>query len=428
ALATIAERLAATTGGKPCRRSSKILGLSLYQGFRCLYLSVEIRQISGAVTELFEILLLRDKHGILLHETAEDAQAHVVGELDGKSLAGLGLGRDVHFCCPACNYRIRTPVPGTWLVLASDPARSESLEKVNLLSLDRDIAMELTVHVGDKIVSTRPVLHSACNDIAKSFGVSRVKLQEGETEIAGIDAHYALMKVRCPDRGMRHFLFYVLEHRPDYYFLMLQGSPKEVLPGSDSVSEMLGAFQLVDPLRNLEQGLQSMRVHASGGRFDGNGQYEYPKLGLGFGGVPGWNCKLGLGGMRFQAQWHSPKDASMLTFSGIDWVSVEDPKRALGEWLSLWEAKQRQSIRPGQDFKSDRETRVKTIGGKRWYLLRYSFLPGGQPEGSQKRARGFLALHIHGSSLLVADGIAAPGRRQGEIVKRLRRSLGTLKL
>jgi len=411
----------------PGRRTSKILAATQYDRCRCLYLDTELT--SGTKThKQFEVLVLvPDRQTAvprLLYATDPTAQSRVRVPRNGREIHGLPFGPNARFACPACNYTVGSPDMGNWLVFAGSD-ETQSIEKIDVFNLDKDLAMELAVHMSPETAAPVPlseIVQDAAAEMETRLRVEPTNRRRGKLQVAGLESPYESMDIHDPRTGhVRRFLFLAVRKPPSCYLILFQGSPDLVSAHDKDVVDILGTFRLLDPKRSVAAGEKAMLGAHMGGKLEGN-TFVYAPLGLRLTGVAGWKPQIGIGKGRFQAIWNCPVTKSQLMVSGLDWRK-SDSEDALSMWLGAWLDKQ-SKIHKDHGFHYAHDVTTKTIGGRKFHVLEYEF----RPEGKKGVAKAQLAVRVQGDTLIVIDTIAMPGPHQAENVRLLEKRIDTLEL
>ncbi|MEZ5987878.1 MAG: hypothetical protein R3F30_01870 [Planctomycetota bacterium] len=406
-------------GGDPVRRS-RILAREEYEGYVSLLLSCELKGPGDdAEPRRFDELcvLRRGPDGprpVYLVQTSLDWLRHVTAERDGRPLAGLVLSKGARFTCPACNYHLELPRKGRWMLYPRPVDKSGHLEAVDLLALDRDLGLDLSLvpipEAGlakDERRARVQALLARSSVLFRSCGGRRLNRPDiVPTKLSGFEA-WTCTLLRVEGRqGRRFYKFYGMPHAALDYLVSIHGSAA-LLADDELMMAVEDAFRLMDPTRDEVEGLTILRRLMKGlGSFDGD-TFRVARPALSMKGPAGWDKAVRPGKDAFQAVWDCPVSGANLQLRGMR-RPMDRPwsPEAVRDWVGRFLGQNR---RMHEGFEYGKLAPV-DVGERRGFALDFGYdacKPCGETCG---RAEGRLLLVTVDDLLVVVVGVSQPGR------------------
>ena len=463
----LAARVNSTTGGKPCSRTSKVLARSQKGRFLCLYLSAEL-QLPGAVqrpgaggsknmvlgkapvqAELFEILVFatddkgRLPKAILLLETTRELQSGVSAarSVGSPEIPGLPLGYQPGFACMACNYQVRAPKEGNWLVVAKPRFLSGNLEAIEIISLDEDLTMEVTLVPIRQTKLPTELAKAKVEQIIKLtaeglIGMAdrkqeRVKILEQRIS-EGLHAYTTTIQLEATSGSPRYISLFGFRHGALNYILSFQGASEAQEGGKKTIASLLGSFRFLVPGLSETEGLAILNdLHGGGGRFQDN-RYVVESLGLILAGPLDWQTSIQTGVSEFCGEWCQDKTGSFMRIRGIERKNSPWNDNAMVDWVKRWFDMNGRTLAGLQSHGKLKSRKLETSKGLRKGMeIEYRYSPRPNPHktaSGEGMAHGRLILIPLGKLLIVVNAVANPSEDQAKVLATLEEHIASLKL
>ncbi len=425
----------------PCVRKSRILSKEVSPPYRTLLLETtfsyprEKGKRQPHAVRTYELLVSKagqgPLQGIYLVETDLDSLNHVTGKLDDGTgpYSGLSISRSTSFSCKACNYRLSLPGEGAWMIFARPSAESGLLESVELLSLEADLGLELSIvpvhRTGLAPEQRSERLLSFLDEALKVLESCSGKISSGsnqrkKTDLFGLMGWSQTVLLRDTRMGQRFYRLYGLKGASLDYMVSVHGSVDQ-LRKKARLASLDHCFKLLDPDRKDTEAFEIIhRLHGGVGQFKGN-HYVVERLGLDITGPEGWNRFTQIGNARFVGGFDCSRSGSAIYLSGIDRPGGSWDEKSVAAWAVDWIARQKKAHGL---FQNKRMTKV-SIAGREGFEFLFDYPM--DSDQTKTRAHGFLAMFPRGSTLVVVMGVAHPVQAQDEIMAALEKSLGSLR-
>ncbi len=320
------------------------------------------------------------------------------------------------FACPACNYHLG-PAEG-WLCVPIARDRTAAVEAATFLLLGTDIALDLSVQLGDR---AEPAQHTVA-DLADRMRtllpdavLSTVAAWTPPGVTTPVDAlSSARATLDFPD-GQRTVLHAVALGRLRH-LLLLRGSPSALQAHAQAVAELLATYRLLQTdARMAQQAAQSLSHH-TGGALVGT-TYHNERHRLVVDGPNGWHAVQRCGGSLFQVVWTCPHG------TGRMWLSGYGPPEGCAAWTTdladLWlqelarhgELRQLGAADSGWSAAADHQLRVRSL-----------VVPPSRtaPVGSAHACERHLQLWLREDLLVLADGYTSDPEQAAEVRRAVR--------
>ena len=433
-------RVRASQMAGTCVRESRILSKEIQGPYRALLLATTFGYPGSAghqkspPVQTYELLIYKQEvdgeaRAIYLVETSLDALAHVRGRLaDGSGpWSGVSISKSASYSCIACNYRLSLPKDGDWMIVARPSADSGLLECVELLSLEEDLSLELSIipvhRTGLDSNQRKQRLLGFLDEGIKVLESCSGKVASGSkrtpVDLFGLMGWSQTILLRDTRMGRRFYRLYGLNGASLDYMVSVQGSMDQ-LENKDRLASLDHCFQLLDPDRNDEEAFEIIhRLHGEG-YFKGN-HYIVKKLGLDLTGPEGWNRFTQVGNARFMGGFDCKRSGSVIYLSAVDRPGGHWDKKSTAAWAAEWIDREKKMH---QGFHNGALTDV-NVSDQKGFEFAFDY-PMPRKEKS-RRARGFLTLFPRESTLIVVMGVALPVAQQKQIMAQLTSSLGSLR-
>ena len=231
------------------------------------------------------------------------------------------------FQCPPCNFRMGGA--DGWLCVPIAHERTMALDGASFLLLGTDVALELSVQLGD---NAEPAAAIAC-EIAHELAQPIADAVVGDTEPwqppsvpAGLpDLSAARTTIDLPD-GQRVVVHTVALGRL-HHLLLLRGAKVALLAQQPAIAALLQTYRLLHTDSKVAlQAATALREH-TGGALHG-ADYQNERHGVAAAGPEGWHAVQHCGGALFQVAWTCGHQAGRM------WLTGYAPPGGFAEWTT----------------------------------------------------------------------------------------------
>lgn len=423
-----------------CVRTSRILSKEVAPPYSAILLETRFRyprpegKPSPKPVQIHELLILEEApkalEPIYLIETSLGTLRHQGGRLaQGKELySGLCISPGTSFVCFACNYRLTLPSQGAWMIFARPSAESGLLESVELLSLQTDLGLDLSilpVHrtgLGPEQRTRRlqAFLDEGVRVLGSCCGKIDSRTPRKKDGFFGLPGLSQTVLIRDKRMGRCFHELHGLHGASLDYMVSVHGAMGQ-LEHKKRLASLGNCFEILEPQRSNDQGFEIIhRMHGGAGHFEGR-HYVVDALGLDITGPDQWNRFTQVDNARFVGGFDCLRTGSVIYLSGIDRPGGHWDKKSTAAWSVSWIARQKK-MHPG--FRNGRLANV-TISGAEGYEFDFDYPV--DPEDGELRARGFLTMFPRGATLVIVMRVAHPVPAQEQILETLKQSMVSLR-
>jgi hypothetical protein len=221
--------------------------------------------------------------------------------------------------CRACNYRLEAD--SDWLLVPEPAATAGSYEALTCWSLERDVAMTLSLHLARRAEPAAAVLRGFLDSshVESAPSIEAWLPPSLQPTAANPVAPGALdgARARLPldERGHRAEISFLSHGRIGYLFSM-RGAESDVEALGPAIDRLFAGFQLLDASGDPESIAAAIESQHFSARVDGGRFHDIPS-GVRFDAPAGFLARLAGGFARFDAAWCCPAENPTFRLRGL---------------------------------------------------------------------------------------------------------------
>ncbi|MGE0144712.1 MAG: hypothetical protein AB7I19_14380 [Planctomycetota bacterium] len=244
--------------------------------------------------------------------------AHLAG-CDPATTTALPTSPSFAATCRACNYRLEAD--SDWLLVPEPAATAGSYEALTCWSLDRDVAMTLSLHLARRAEPAAAVLQGFL-DSSRIDGTPLIEawlppsLRPTAPDLAAPAAlDGARARMPLDELGRRAEIGFLSHGRVGYLFTT-RGAESDVEALGPSIDRLFAGFRLLDATRDPESIATAIESQHFTARVEGGNFHDVPS-GVRFEAPAGFLARLAGGFARFDAAWCCPLENPTFRLRGL---------------------------------------------------------------------------------------------------------------